>query len=143
MVLNNGFAERAGKIKLNDTYASNVLNKYQDNSDILFSVTATGLDLHYQWQIKNKDTNDWDDIADATLPKLRGYLISPEDDGSIFRCKIYNKAGVVYTDEVTLTVNQPTTPPVISTQPTSVVSKATKMMSDVYQEKAAKVQISI
>ena len=69
-----------------------------------FSVTATGIDLKYQWQIDIGDGNGFGDIygaEDSTYTMDAVYL---EFDGYKFRCVVSNPGGTVISDEVVLTV---------------------------------------
>ena len=69
-----------------------------------FTVKASGGALKYQWYIKLKGETSWTLIEGATDKTLevRG---TPKRDKSVYRCKVYNAAGQVYTDTVKLTVN--------------------------------------
>lgn len=117
MVTNNGLAERQNKVKLAADVGSSITNKYEESP--IFSIEAQGENLQYQWQYKHKKTKQWVVIPNGITASLRLTQIPPELDATVFRCKIYNEAGSVYSDEVTLHVNQPKTPPQIITQPES------------------------
>ena len=69
-----------------------------------FSVTATGIDLKYQWQIDIGDGYGFGDIygaEDSTYTMDAVYL---EFDGYKFRCVVSNPGGTVISDEAVLTV---------------------------------------
>lgn len=116
MVLNNGLAEKQNKIKLEKTWSNTISNKYEDPP--VFSVAATGEGLSYDWQYLDKTTQTWISLG-VNSPKLRMHVIPPELNETEFKCVISNAAGSVESSPATLIVNQPTTPPVISTQPQS------------------------
>ena len=73
MVINNGLAERGSKIKLSNKLSKEILDQYESNDNVLFSVEANGTAVNYQWQIKKN--NVWVDIPDAISPKLRAEKI--------------------------------------------------------------------
>lgn len=118
MVNNNGLAERQNKVKLTADVGSSITNRYEEAP--IFSVEAQGDNLQYQWQYKHKKTNKWIVIPNGITSSLRLTQIPPELDATTFRCKIYNEAGSIYSDEAVLHVNQPKTPPQITLQPSSI-----------------------
>ena len=113
MVPNNGLAERQNKIKLTNVASRLLVNAFEEEP--VFQLAAKGINLSFQWQIKTGDT--WNDLPACIFPYLNFSEIPTSLDQSVFRCKVYNEAGTVYSDEVTLTVNKPTTAPVIEIQP--------------------------
>lgn len=138
MVINNGLAERGSKIKLSNKLSKEILDQYESNDNVLFSVEANGTAVNYQWQIKKN--NVWVDIPDAISPKLRAEKITIDDDGKVFRCKIYNTAGTVYSNECVLTVVIPKSVPTITAQPSDKVISA-KTLSEI-TDKVAKIIIN-
>ena len=138
MVINNGLAERGSKIKLSNKLSKEILDQYESNDNVLFSVEANGTAVNYQWQIK-KD-NVWVDIPDAISPKLRAEKVTIDDDGKVFRCKIFNTAGTVYSNECVLTVVIPKAIPTITSQPSDKVISA-KTLSEI-TDKVAKIIIN-
>lgn len=139
MVINNGLAERGSKIKLSNKLSKEILSQYESVDNVLFSVEATGTAVNYQWQIKKN--NNWVDIDGAVGPKLRADEIKVEDDGKVFRCKIYNTAGTVYSNECVLTVVKPKSVPTITVQPSDKVISA-KSLGEQLKEKVAKIIIN-
>jgi hypothetical protein len=137
MIFNNGLAERGNKVKLNSSLAQQILNQYESSEDVVFELTAEGLGIQYQWQLK-KNANIWVDIPNATGPKLRMSTITSVDNGSVFRCKLSNSAGTTYSDEVILSVRIPHQAPVITQQPVSK-SVAVITSADEMQLKVAKI----
>ena len=113
MVPNNGLAERQNKIKLTNVASRLLVNAFEEEP--VFQLAAKGVNLSFQWQIKTGDT--WNDLPACIFPYLNFSEIPTSLDQSVFRCKVYNEAGTVYSDEVTLTVNKPTAAPVIEIQP--------------------------
>lgn len=132
-IQNNGLAERQNKIKLTAASASSVQNQYEEAP--LFSVVASGENIQYQWMYKDPKKNTWTNIAGGILPNLMLSQIPPSLNAAKFKCKIYNEAGEVYSDIVTLTVTQPMQKPVIVTQPQSTTvdpKTITDVLSSVY-----------
>ena len=76
-----------------------------------FKVAASGTGIKYQWQYI--DDSGWQNVADSNAKKA-SWTFTP--DGSmhkrIYRCKVSNDGGAVYSNMVTLTVK-----PGITTQP--------------------------
>ena len=73
-----------------------------------FSVSATGSNLQYQWQIMLAN-GVWTDIEGATDSALTLSGISSEYSGSFVRCRIYNSAVSAYSSVASLAVsNSPT-----------------------------------
>lgn len=75
-----------------------------------FSVTATGIDLKYQWQIDIGDGYGFGDIHEAEDSTYTMDAVYPEYDGYKFRCVVSNPGGTVISDEVKLTVLWPYIP---------------------------------
>ena len=75
-----------------------------------FSVTATGIDLKYQWQIDIGDGNGFGDIYGAEDSTYTMDAVYSEYDGYKFRCVVSNPGGTVISDEVVLTVLWPYIP---------------------------------
>ena len=75
-----------------------------------FSVTATGIDLKYQWQIDIGDGHGFGDIYGAEDSTYTMDAVYSEFDGYKFRCVVSNPGGTVISDEVKLTVLWPYIP---------------------------------
>ena len=75
-----------------------------------FSVTATGIDLKYQWQIDIGDGYGFGDIHEAEDSTYTMDAVYSEFDGYKFRCVVSNPGGTVISDEVKLTVLWPYIP---------------------------------
>lgn len=77
-----------------------------------------GVDLQYQWYYKTKATDSWKAVS-GEAGKSASYQLTAEkqQNGYLYRCRIKNAAGQVFTDPVTLTV---IFKPVIASQPESV-----------------------
>jgi hypothetical protein len=88
----------------------------------VFSVTAVGIGLSYQWQRSNDAGVNWSSISDA-IASSYGFATAIGDNGAQFRCAIANPCGMVTSNTTTLTVG---TVPVVSVNPrdTAVVSGA-------------------
>lgn len=139
-IQNNGLAERQNKIKLTAASASLVQDQYEEAP--LFSVVASGENIQYQWMYKDPKKNTWTNVAGGILPNLMLSQIPPSLNAAKFKCKIYNEAGEVYSDIVTLTVNQPMQKPVIVTQPQSVTVDP-KTITDVLNSVYASVVVDL
>ena len=75
-----------------------------------FSVTATGVDLKYQWQIDIGDGNGFGVIHGAEDSTYTMDAVYSEFDGYKFRCVVSNPGGTVISDEAVLTVLWPYIP---------------------------------
>lgn len=75
-----------------------------------FSVTATGIDLKYQWQIDIGDGNGFGDISGAEDSTYTLDAVYSEFAGYKFRCVVSNPGGTVISDEAVLTVLWPYIP---------------------------------
>ena len=89
------------------------LNAFKGAKNSGFSVSATGSDVKYQWQVykiisynaKGKAIYDWVDILGATSSM---YIpdSSFENNGLKYRCKVYNSGSSAYTSGVKFTVKE-------------------------------------
>lgn len=70
-----------------------------------FSVTATGENSSYQWQL-NTDGDGWVDIPGATGVSYATEATTPSMSGYQYRCMVSNSAGSVTSSAATLTVNE-------------------------------------
>ena len=68
------------------------------------SVTATGKNLSYQWQINRNDGSGFVDISGETAATISVNKPQEEDDGHLYRCIVSNKAGRAETDGIELVV---------------------------------------
>jgi uncharacterized protein (TIGR02145 family)/uncharacterized repeat protein (TIGR02543 family) len=84
-----------------------------ENESALFSVTASGTNLKFQWQ---KDTTDVPGENKATYTIS---TVSITDNGTKYRCKVSNSAGSTVSNSASLTVAAAVIPPSIVTQPVS------------------------
>jgi uncharacterized protein (TIGR02145 family)/uncharacterized repeat protein (TIGR02543 family) len=84
-----------------------------ENESALFSVTASGTNLKFQWQ---KDTTD---IPGENKSTYTISSVSLTDNGTNFRCKVSNSAGNAISNSASLTVTAAVIPPSIVTQPVS------------------------
>lgn len=140
MVYNNGLAERQNKIKLTAENSSNIVNQYEETP--LFTVEATGENVQYQWQYCLPNKKDWLKVPNGISPNLKLSEISPNLNGTKFRCKIYNDIGSIFSDIVTLNVNVPTSAPVIVTQPSDITVDPTNE-SDIFDSVYAAVVVNL
>ena len=76
----------------------------------VFEVTATGMDLTYQWQIDRNDGKGFVDINGADSAAYTSGVTDMDCNGFKYRCVISNAAGSVTTAEVTLTVSEKSDP---------------------------------
>lgn len=90
-----------------------------EGNSATFTVTATGDDLHYQWQGNN--TGTWFNITGETSPSytIAGTLGT---SGMLFRCIVSNDAGAARSEEAMITVTPVTNvqTPSISYNPNAV-----------------------
>lgn len=75
-----------------------------------FSVTATGTSLTYQWQVMPDGGTTFTDISGATSAtlSLTTSEVTAAADGNVYRCKISDATGSIYTDNAVLTVTDDT-----------------------------------
>jgi hypothetical protein len=72
-------------------------------------VTAKGEDLNYQWQYRKTTSGSWRDSKGTGYSKATFTPgVSLSMNGYQYRCKVWNSAGEVYSNAVTLTVKQVT-----------------------------------
>ena len=72
-----------------------------------FTVAASGTGLKYQWQWSFDGGNNWQNSSSATTGYNTATLqvtATEARNGYMYRCKVTNSAGTVYTNAVTLTV---------------------------------------
>ena len=79
-----------------------------------FTVTATGTDLKYQWQIDRNDGNGFVDITGADSASYTTSAVDMTCNGFKYQCVISNSAGSVTTNTATLTVTEDVTPPSVT-----------------------------
>ncbi len=84
-----------------------IINQPRDNyalvgETVTFTVEATGSDLHYQWYRKH-GTSAWAPLSGETSATL-SFTATENRDGDLFRCKVFNSAGSVYSSAASLTV---------------------------------------
>ena len=70
----------------------------------VFEVSATGMELTYQWQINRNDGNGFVNIDGADSAAYTSGVTDGDCNGFQYRCVISNAAGSVTTDAVVLTV---------------------------------------
>ena len=68
-----------------------------------FSVTATGENLHYQWQYKKPGSSSWIKWSGKTEASI-SFRASDKNDGYQYRCVVSNVDGSVKSNAATLTV---------------------------------------
>ena len=91
-----------------------------EGGDASFSVTAGGTELTYQWSRSTDGGSNYVDIAGATSATLNLTNVALAESGDIFRVKVSNLSGSVYSAQATLTVSVATVAPQITTQPANV-----------------------
>lgn len=85
--------------------------------DAVFTVTASGTSLTYQWQL-SLDNLVWSNIVDATASTLRLIGVLASDNGRRYRVVITNSAGSITSSPVLLSVAPAPSGPLITDQPT-------------------------
>ena len=88
----------------------------------IFTAAASGEGLSYQWQYSNDEGQSWHNKSGATSA---GYSVTAKTsyDGMLYRCKVTNEGGSVYTAEAKLTVTAAVKPE-ITAQPTAQTAAA-------------------
>ena len=88
-----------------------------EGSTAKFTVVATGTDLTYQWQLKKG--NSWADLSSGGAKTASMSIkVDSSKNGKTYRCLITNAAGEqLATNEVTITVKQPSNAITITKQP--------------------------
>ena len=76
----------------------------QEGETATFSVTASGENLSYQWQINRNDGNGFVNINGATSATYTTSVVDMGCDGFKYQCIVTNEDGSVTTTQVTLTV---------------------------------------
>ena len=71
-----------------------------------FSVTATGDNLKYQWQINRNDGNGFVNIGDATSASYVTSAVDMSCNGFKYQCIVSNEGGNVTSNSATLTVTE-------------------------------------
>ena len=72
----------------------------------VFSVTASGEGLSYQWQFRKSDTDSWSNCSgDSASTASLSVEAKSYRDGYQYRCKVTNAAGSVYSEAAVLTVS--------------------------------------
>lgn len=79
-----------------------------DSSNVIFSITATGTNLNYQWQSSIDKGNTWSNINGATDSILNIPKVSSIDSGNQYRVMVNSKCNNVISDVVSLKVNPST-----------------------------------
>lgn len=75
-----------------------------------FTVSASGADLTYQWQIDRNDGNGWVNIAGANEASYTTSTVDISCNGFKHQCVVSNTAGSVTSNTAVLTVTENTTP---------------------------------
>ena len=87
-----------------------------------FTVTASGTDLKYQWQVNKNDNKGFVDIDGADSESYTLNAASKEFNGYQFQCVVSNQSGSVTSELVTLTVTEDTTPVTYIITPTAGIN---------------------
>ena len=73
-------------------------------ANVMFSVTATGQSLSYQWQKDGNMLNDGDDFTGTKESTLTVVDVKDPDDEGTYNVIVTNDAGFVISSSVDLTV---------------------------------------
>lgn len=71
-------------------------------SDVEFTVVAGGPNLQYQWYKYNETESEWEEVPGGTEATLQ--LVATGQTAGVYKCKVYNISGSVYTNTAALTV---------------------------------------
>lgn len=80
----------------------------QEGQKATFSVTATGDNLSYQWQIDRNDGNGFVNLSGATSASYITSTVDMDCNGFKYQCIVSNEGGSVTTNIATLTVTEST-----------------------------------
>lgn len=72
-------------------------------SKVVFKVKATGGALTYQWYFQEKGSTKWNAASKATKATY-SFTAKKEQNGRVYRCRVKNIVGGIYTKSVKLTV---------------------------------------
>ena len=78
----------------------------QEGQKATFSVTATGDNLSYQWQINRNDGNGFVNLSGATSASYTISTVDMDCNGFKYQCIVSNEGGSVTTNIATLTVTE-------------------------------------
>ncbi len=78
----------------------------EEGNTTTFSVTATGDDLTYQWQIDRNDGNGFVNLTGATSTSYTTSAVDMDCDGFKYQCIVTNEGGSVTSNTATLTVTE-------------------------------------
>ena len=114
------------------------------NGDVILSVKAeyrnedgTLNDLHYEWQVYNKETKDWEASTGGTKASYT-VNVKEENDGDKYRCLVYSTASLyLYSKEVTLKVGKAS-----STTSLTSSSFGTTVKSSYFKENVANTTVT-
>jgi len=102
--------------------------------EALFSLNISGAMLSYQWELSSNGGSTWGpfglqtSIADNASIRLNfGQYATIPSNGNMFRCRVFNLAGTVTSNAVTLIVNG--VAPIILTQPANKTSTPSQEIS--------------
>lgn len=99
----------------------------QDGKKAIFSITATGVDLSYQWQFSTDGGSSWSDCTLSGADTDYFYFWVTQDlSGRHFRCVVSNQYGSVVSKAVKLTVDNR---PMITEQPENASAPAETSVS--------------
>jgi sugar lactone lactonase YvrE len=89
-------------------------------TSVSFSVVASGTPVpQYQWQVSTNNGSSWSDITSATAATYTLATTSTGDSGKVFRARIYNDAGTVFSSPAVLSVSAAGITPSFAQQPLS------------------------
>jgi PKD repeat protein len=95
-------------------HPSDAINVAPDQQ-VTFRVSAGGLPISYQWGKSTNGGSSWDTISGATSNNYT-LTVKAGDDGSKYRCRVYNGCSSLYSTAATVTV---CIPPSITAQPSN------------------------
>ena len=96
-----------------------------DGKAVSFTVTASGSDLGYQWQVSKDGGKTWkNSTSSGYKTKTLSFTARTSYSGWMYRCIVANSAGSVTSRAALLTVNGASATPVITGQPSDQNPKA-------------------
>lgn len=87
-----------------------------------FTVVANGVPTpNFQWQSRTQTNLTWQDVAGAVAATYTTPVLQALDSGASYRVRVQNPEGSVTSDAAFVLVDSGAIPPLISTQPQSIV----------------------
>ena len=91
-----------------------------------FSITATGTNLQYQWEVSHDNGNSWSDLTSPNPSNTNTWIeTGVPTNGQLYRCRVFNNVATVYSNSASITTGFPSAGTVLSTENTNIVINET------------------